>query len=171
MRGMRKRARSMLAGVIAVVWISGCATHRESSVPAPGVPRISNLRIEPTEVENGGQVTLRFDFVDLGGDIMDVYLGISAEVKDFTLATGLRSAVISQGRYFGQTKGTAQETLKVTIEPPPPPLAKRDFDGGGGSPPIREGDRGGIRVYKVFVVDQEGQVSNALRARVTIRPV
>lgn len=171
MRGMRRRPLSIRVGVIAIALASGCATHSfESSAPAPGVPRISNLRIDPAEAENGKQATLRFDFADLEGDIVDVHLGVSAEIKDFTLATGLRSVVISRGRYLGQTRGTAEETVKITMDPPPRPLAQREFDTPMASPEIRRGDTGGIRVYKVFVVDQRGQVSNALRGRVTIHP-
>jgi hypothetical protein len=137
---------------------------------APPPPRISNFRIEPAEVEEGGQVTLRFDFLDDEGDIVDVYLGVSAEIKHFTLATGLRSAVISRGRYFGQTQGTAEETIRITIDPPPHSFPKRDFDGGVASPNVREGGMAGVRVYKIFVVNRKGDASNVLRERVTIRP-
>ncbi len=101
---MRKQERALAIWGCAIVLAltSGCAaTSFQSSAPGPGAPRISNLRIEPTQVENGAQVALRFDFRDLDADIVDVYLGVSAEIKDFTLATGLGPAVISRGRYLG----------------------------------------------------------------------
>jgi hypothetical protein len=149
----------------------GCAaTSLESSAPDPGVPRISNLQIEPTEVENGAQATLRFDFRDMDGDIVDVYLAVSAEIKDFSFATGLGPAVISRGRYLGLREGTVEETIRVTMRPAPAPLAIRHFDGSGAEPELSQGPVGGIRVYEVFVVDRQGQVSNRLRAQVTVRP-
>ncbi|MGH7405932.1 MAG: hypothetical protein ACREJA_08650, partial [Candidatus Methylomirabilales bacterium] len=99
--------RAILRCAMALALFTGCALFDfEATPPGPGVPRISDLRIEPDVVERGGQATLRFDFTDLDGDIMDVYLGLRSEVKDFTLATGLRPAVISRGKYLGQTEGT-----------------------------------------------------------------
>jgi len=56
---MRKRERALLIWECAIVLAltTGCAaTTFESSGPGPGVPRISNLRIEPTQAENGAQV-------------------------------------------------------------------------------------------------------------------
>ena len=170
---MRKQERALAIGGCAIVLAltNGCAaTTFESSAPDPGVPRISNLRIEPTQVENGAQVALRFDFRDMDGDIIDIYLGVSAEIKEFTLATGLGPAVISRGRYLGLREGTAEETIKVTMRPAPGPLPMRRFDGSVAEPEVRQGAVGGIRIYEVFVVDRQGQVSNRLRAQVTVRP-
>ena len=170
---MRKQERALAIGGCAIVLAltSGCAaTSFESSIPGPGIPRISNLRIEPTHAENGAQVALRFDFRDMEGDIIDVYLGVTAEIKDFTLATGLGPAVISRGRYLGLREGTAEETIKVTMRPAPGPLPMRRFDGSVAEPEVRQGAVGGIRVYEVFVVDRQGQASNRLRVQVTVRP-
>jgi len=113
---------------------------------------------------------LRFDFREMDGDIVDVYLGVSAEIKEFTLATGLGPAVISRGRYLGLREGTVEETIKVTMRPAPGPLAMREFDGSVAGPELRQEVIGGIRIYEVFVVDGRGQVSNRLRAQVTVRP-
>lgn len=170
---MRKRGRALAIWGCAIVLAltSGCAaTSFQSSAPGPGAPRISNLRIEPTQVENGAQVALRFDFRDLDADIVDVYLGVSAEIKDFTLATGLGPAVISRGRYLGLREGTAEETIKLTMAPAPRPLRLREFDGSVPEPEVRQQTVGGIRVYEVFVVDRLGQASNRLRVQVTVRP-
>lgn len=155
---------------IAIALTSGCAAKSfESSAPGPRVPRISNFRIDPAQVENGGDVTLRFDFQDLDGDVLEVYLGVTAEIKDFSLATGLQPAVISRGHYLGQVTGTAEETIKVTMNAPPPPLSNFKFDATVAEPDVLQRSTSGIRVYHVFVVDQHGQVSNYLRARVTVR--
>jgi len=157
---------------MALALFTGCALFDfEATPPGPGVPRISDLRIEPDVVERGGQATLRFDFTDLDGDIMDVYLGLRSEVKDFTLATGLRPAVISRGKYLGQTEGTAEETITISFERRFAPLAseERDYEGGVVEPERRQQEIGGIRVYEIFVVDRKGNVSNSLRARVTVR--
>jgi hypothetical protein len=156
---------------IVLALTSGCAaTSLESSPPSLRVPRISNLRIEPAQVENGAQAALRFDFRDVDADIVDVYLGVSTEIKDFTLATGLGPVVISRGRYVGLREGTAEETIRVTMAPTPRPLPQREFDGGVEEPEVRQQGVGGIRVYEVFVVDQQGQVSNRLRVQVTVTP-
>jgi hypothetical protein len=170
---MRKQERALAIGGCAIVLAltSGCAaTTLESSAPDPGVPRISNLRVEPNEVQDGGQVALRFDFRDMDGDIVDIYLGVSAEIKDFTLATGLGPAVISRNGYLGLREGTAEEIIRVTMGPAPGPLTMGDFDGSGAEPGIRQQAVGGIRIYEVFVVDGRGQVSNRLRAQVTVTP-
>jgi len=170
---MRKQERALAIWGCAIVLAltSGCAaTSFQSSAPGPGAPRISNLRIEPTQVENGAQVALRFDFRDLDADIVDVYLGVSAEIKDFTLATGLGPAVISRGRYLGLREGTAEETIRVTMAPAPHPLRQREFDGSMGEPEVPQQTTAGIRVYEVFVIDRQGQVSNRLQAQVTVTP-
>jgi len=170
---MRKRERVLAllgCGIVITLTTACAATSFESTAPRPGVPRISNLRIEPSEVENGADVTLRFDFRDMDGDIMDVLLGVGAEIKDFTFAVGLQPAVISRARYFGQAEGTVKETIKISIPPAPRPLAQRDFDGSVAEPEVPERAGGGIRVYEVFIVDGKGQASNRLRAQVTVRP-
>lgn len=164
---------SVLFVIVGSLFVFGCAAqpYLEPSAPGPSVPRISNFQIDPREVPRGGQVTLRFDFTDTDGDIMDVYLGLSSEVKDFTFATGLQPSVISRGRYAGLTEGTAEETMTVSIERRFAPLTseKRGYDGSVVEPEVVQEEIGGIRVYEVFVVDRKGQVSNYLRARVTVR--
>jgi hypothetical protein len=122
-------------------------------------------------VERGGQATLRFDFQDLEGDIMDVYLGLRSEVTDFTFATGLQPVVLSRGRYFGQTEGTAEEAISITFERRAAPLTfeEREYFGEVTDPGQTQQQMGGFRVYEVWVVDEKGNVSNSLRARVTVQ--
>lgn len=164
---------SVLFVIAGSLFVFGCVPrlYLEPSEPGPGIPRISNLQIDPSEVPRGGQVTLRFDFTDTDGDIMDVYLGLSGEVKDFSFATGLQASVVSRGRYFGLTEGTAEETMTLSLERRFAPLTseRREYDGSAVEPEIVQEEIGGIRVYEVFVVDRKGQVSNHLRARVTVK--
>jgi hypothetical protein len=167
-----ERARAILGCAIAVTLLTGCATGGfEATPPGPGVPRISDLRIEPSVVERGGQATLRFDFQDYDGDITDVYLGLRTEVTDFTLATGLQPVVLSRGKYFGQTEGTAVESITISFERRGAPLTfqERAYYGEVTDPGQTQQQMGGVRVYVVFVVDEKGNVSNSLQARVTVQ--
>lgn len=167
-----ERARAILRCAITVALLTGCATSGfEATPPGPGVPRISDLRIEPAVVERGEQATLRFDFQDLGADIMDVYLGLRSEVTDFTLATGLEPVVLSRGKYFGQTEGTAEETISISFERRSAPLTyeERAYYGEVTDPRQTQQQMGGVRVYVVFVVDEKGNVSNSLTVRVTVQ--
>ena len=170
---MRHAARGLtIVGCVVVLGLwAGCSKYKPTA-PGPGVPRISNFRIEPPVVESGGEATLLFDFRDIDGDIVDVYYGLKREVADFTVATGLEWQLLSQGRYLGQTEGTARETITVSIERPSGPALRseaRGFEGGAVDPDKQLKQIGGSRVYEVFVVDERGQVSNHLQARVAVR--
>lgn len=172
MRRHGDQGLAILGWVIAVALASGCSTTEfRASAPGPGVPRLSNFRIEPREVERGGQVILRFDFRDVDGDIMDVYLGLRREIADFTFSIGLQPTLISHGRYFGQTEGTMEETITVSIQIRSAPLTSetRRYEGSVVKPERTQQEIGGIRVYEVFVIDRKEQVSNRVRARVTVR--
>lgn len=162
----------ILVTVMVIGFYGGCTSAKfKPTTPGPRVPYISNFRIEPPVVESGGQATLRFDFRDIDGNIMDVYISLKREVSDFTVATGLESQLISQGRYLGQTEGTAMETITISIERPlaSPGTQARGFQGGARDPDTQLEQIGGTRVYTVFVVDTNGHVSNHLQARVTVR--
>lgn len=172
MRRPSRKGQAPLCGVIAVVLAMSSACFRfQATDPGPGVPRITNFRIDPSEVERGEMVTLRFDFRDEDGDIMDVYLGLKREVADFTFSTGLEPTLISRGRYFGRKEGTVEEAITVRIERRIAPLSSqaRRFEGGTVEPENTREEIVGIRVYEVFVIDQKEHVSNRLEARVTVR--
>ncbi len=158
-----------LAWVISMGLFIGCSTKYDPSPRGPGVPRISNLRIDPSVVDAGGQATIRFDFLDQDGDIRDVYLALARQVQEFTWSTGLSPEVISSGRYVGLTEGTIEETITVSAERPLTPLTteKREYTGQVGS--AAPSPEGSTRVYEVFVVDMKGNVSNRLRATVTVQ--
>ncbi len=171
MKGASARGLAILATVMAVALYGGCAIAKfQPTPPGPGVPHISNFRIEPPEVGSGGQATLLFDFRDMDGDIMDVYINLKREVSNFTVATGIGPELISRGRYLGLTEGTAKEEISVRLSPPATlPSHAREFEGGLGDPGRQPVGIKGTRVYEVFVVDAKGQVSNRLHARVTVR--
>ena len=172
MKRQKARGLAILVTVIALGLYGGCTKAKyRPTAPGPRVPYISNFRIEPPVVERGGEATLLFDFRDIDGNIMDVYLGLKREVSDFTLATGIEPQLISHGRYLGQTEGTAMETITVSIAQPlaSPSSQAPGFQGGARNPDTQLQQTGGTRVYTVFVVDENGNVSNHLEARVTVQ--
>ncbi|MFQ5839694.1 MAG: hypothetical protein ACE5HK_03130 [Candidatus Methylomirabilales bacterium] len=125
--------------------ILGCAGPARlwPSPPGPGVPRISDLRIVPHEVNRGARVSLAFEFSDADGDVQEVYLVLRSEIQDFTITTGIAPSLVSRGEYFGKMNGTVSVSLGALTE--------------------------GVRVYEVFAVDGKGNVSNRLRARLVVR--
>jgi hypothetical protein len=139
---MADRPSVWLFPVVAVL-LAGCAWSRfPSTPPAPGVPRVSNLRVVPEEARAGDSGYLAFDFTDVDADIVDVYVEVR-EFADFSISTGLEPILLSHRKYFGQAQGTGRE-------------------------PIRW-EREGLHVYEIFVVDAEGHVSNRLTVRAIVR--
>lgn len=170
MKRYNKKMGLAISGCLIALGLGvACSKKYDPSPRGPGVPRISNIRVEPSAVQPGGQVLIRFNFRDQDGDVRDVYLSLSREVQDFTLSKGLSPEVISRGRYLGQTEGTAEETITVSAERPLKPLTveRREFT--GQAEPAQPAPQGSTRVYEIFVVDEQGNVSNRLRARVTVR--
>jgi hypothetical protein len=155
----------LIAGGLSVA----CSKKYDPSPRGPGVPRISNLRIQPSVVEPGGQTVIRFNFRDQDGDVRDVYLSLSRKVQDFTWSKGLSPEVISRGRYLGLTEGTIEETITVSAERPLKPLVSEKREYTGQLEPAPPSPQGSSRVYEIFVIDEKGHVSNRLRAEVTVR--
>ncbi len=132
-----------LVGGLALA-LSACATWRiEPTLPGPGVPVISNLRIEPEKVRVGEEVRLTFDFEDTDADLVEAHI-FPSEVREWVYTQVLAPTVLDlrDGKY-GQAIGKVEATFKWETE--------------------------GIRVFEVFVVDELGNTSNKLRARVTVR--
>ncbi len=132
----------VLASGLALV-LAGCATWRiEPTSPGPGVPVISNLRIEPEKVRVGEEVRLAFDFEDTDADIIEAQF-FPSDVREWVYTQALAPTVLNlRGEKFGQAIGKVEATFKWETE--------------------------GIRVFEVFVVDELGHTSNKLRARVTV---
>lgn len=167
---MKRHEKMGLAVLGCLVAISvGCSKEFDPSPRGPGVPRISNLRVEPSVVEPGGEMTIRFDFRDQEGDVRDVYLALRKEVRAFTWSKGLSPEVISRGQYLGLTEGTIEATFTVSAERPLTPLGAERRAYTGQLEPSQPSQEGSTRVYDVFVVDEKGHVSNYLEARVTVR--
>ena len=135
--------RLMLASGV-VLALSACATWRiEPTAPGPGVPVISNLRIEPGKVRIGEEVRLTFDFEDSDADIVEVHI-FPSEVREWVYTQTLAPTVLDlRNSKYGQAIGKVETTLKWETE--------------------------GVRVFEVLVVDEQGHTSNKVRARLTVR--
>lgn len=132
----------MLVGGLALA-LSACATWRiEPTSPGPGVPVISNLRIEPDKVRVGEEVRLTFDFEDTDADLIEAHI-FPSEVRDWVYTQAIAPTVLNlRDDKYGQAIGKVEATFKWETE--------------------------GIRVFEVFAVDEQGHTSNKLRARVTV---
>ena len=134
--------RAMLVSALALA-LSACATWRiEPSLPGPGVPVISNLRIEPEKVMIGEEVALSLDFEDTDADLVEAYI-YPSEVRDWVYTQTIAPTVLNlKDSKYGRAVGSVEATFKVETE--------------------------GVRLFEVFVVDERGHTSNKLRARVTV---
>ncbi len=123
--------------------LSACATWGiEPTLPGPGVPVISNLRIEPQKVGIGEEVKLTFDFEDTDADIVEAHI-FASEVREWIYTQTLAATVLDlRNSKYGQAIGKVEATFKWETE--------------------------GIRVFEVFVIDEQGHTSNKMRARVTV---
>src|SRR3990170_5440860 len=126
-----------------VIALSACATWRiEPTLPGPGVPIISNLLVEPEKVRVGEDVTLTFDFEDTDADLVEARI-YPSEVREWFYTPVLSPTVLNlKGEKYGRAVGSARATFQWETE--------------------------GIRIFEVFVVDEQGHTSNKLRARVTV---
>lgn len=142
MSGESVRKRVMLVGSLALA-LSSCATWGiEPTQPGPGVPVISNFRIEPEKVIIGEEVTLVFDFEDSGADLVEAHVFPSG-VRDWVFTQTLAPTVLNlKASKYGQAVGSVGTTFKLESE--------------------------GVRIFEVFVVDELGQMSNKLRGRVSV---
>jgi hypothetical protein len=132
-----------LVGIGLAVAYSACATWRiEPTLPGPGVPVISNLRIEPEKVRIDEEVVLTFDFQDTDADLIEARI-FPSEVREWFYTQAIVPTVVNLKRdKYGRAVGTAGATFKWQTE--------------------------GVRIFEVFVVDEQGHTSNKLRARVTV---
>ncbi|MEK6569511.1 MAG: hypothetical protein AABZ38_04285 [candidate division NC10 bacterium] len=141
-RGRDTMKQALLVIGLAVA-LSACATWRiEPTLPGPGVPTISNLRIEPEPVWVGEDVALTFDFEDTDADLVEARI-YPSEVREWVYTPALAATVLNlKGDKYGRAVGSAGATFKWETE--------------------------GTRILEVFVVDEQGHTSNKLLGRVTV---
>jgi len=139
----RDTVRQALRVIGVAVALSACATWPiEPTLAGPGVPTISNLRVEPEKVRIGEDVALTFDFEDTDADLAEARI-YPSEVREWVYTQVLAPTVLNlKGDKYGRAVGSAGATFKWDTE--------------------------GIRILEVFVVDEQGHTSNKLRARVTV---
>jgi len=142
LRGRDAVKQALLVIGLAVA-LSACATWRiEPTQPGPGVPTISNLRIAPEKVRVGEDVALTFDFEDTDADLVEARI-YPSEVREWVYTPTLAATVLNlKGEKYGRAVGSARATFKWGTE--------------------------GIRIFEVFVVDEQGHTSNKLWAWVTV---
>jgi len=88
-------------------------------------------------------VRLTFDFEDSDADVVEAQI-FPSEVREWVYTQTLAPTVLDlRNSKYGQAIGKVETTLKWETE--------------------------GVRVFEVFVVDEQGHTSNKLRARVTVR--
>jgi hypothetical protein len=141
--GRGAAARALVASGLIVV-VGGCATWQiRPTMPGPGVPVIANLRIEPERAAVGQEVTLIFEFEDSDADVIEAHI-YPSEVRDWVFTQTLAATVLDLKRSkYGQAVGVVETRFTWDTE--------------------------GVRLFEVFVVDEQGHTSNKLRARVTVR--
>jgi hypothetical protein len=123
--------------------LASCSTFGPApSAPGPGVPRIANLRFEPATIDVGGTTQMSFYFEVGSADIEEGFL-LDQGVAQFKLFTALQPITIDLTRYSGQVAGVAEIPIRWPTE--------------------------GLRWLELYVVSKQGNVSNRLRARLTVR--
>ncbi|CBE68112.1 protein of unknown function [Candidatus Methylomirabilis oxygeniifera] len=132
----------MLVGIAAIA-LSACAVWRIESTPAgPGVPIISNLRVEPAKARVGESVQVTFDFEDTDADLIEARI-FPSEFREWVYRPAFAPKVLNlRAEKHGLAIGQVETRLKWESE--------------------------GIRIVEVFVVDEKNHTSNGLRARVAI---
>lgn len=123
--------------------LSGCASWRIAPTqPGPGVPVISNLRIEPDKLRVGEEAVLTVDFEDTDADLVEADI-FHSEIREWVFTPAIGPTVLDlRTSKFGQAIGTITAAFNWESE--------------------------GFKLVEVFVVDQEGNTSNKLRARVRV---
>ncbi len=140
--GWGARMPRALVGIAAIA-LSACAAWRIESTPAgPGVPTISNLRVEPAKARVGESVKVTFDFEDTDADLIEARI-FPSEFREWVYSPAFAPKVLNlRAEKHGLAIGQVETNLKWESE--------------------------GIRIVEVFVVDEKNHTSNGLRARVAI---
>ena len=137
--------RSVLRGGICLLTllVAGCAAFGPSETPAgPGVPRIAHLRFEPDTVAVGETTQMSFYFETGSADLEEGYL-LDQGIAQFQFFTALQRIIIDLSKYAGQVAGVAEVSVRIPTE--------------------------GVRWLELQVISRQGNLSNRLRARLTVR--
>ncbi len=136
-------ARWVRGGVGVWCLVASCTlVSPPSTPPGRGVPRIANLRVDPSSISVGEPTLLRFSYEDDDADLEAAYLSTS-EIREFRYAWELSPRIISLKEYRGQGVGTVEIPLRWETV--------------------------GIRICEVYLIDARGHVSNRLSIAVTVR--
>ena len=115
---------------------------RPETPPGPGVPHIANLRFEPDVIRDGETTRMSFYFEVGSADIQEAHL-VERGINQFQFYQSLQSISVDLRTYTGQVAGTVEVPLRW--------------------PGV------GIRWIEVYVVTQNGNTSNRISARLTVR--
>lgn len=123
--------------------LSACASWRiQPTLAGPGVPLISNLRVEPAKVKAGETVKVTFDFEDTDADVVEARI-FPSEVREWVYRPAFAPKVLNlKTDKYGLAIGEIETSFRWESE--------------------------GIRILEVFVVDEQRHTSNALRARIAV---
>jgi hypothetical protein len=138
-------ARWVRAGVLWVLVLlsGGCAAWGPaSSPPGPDVPRIANFRFEPDTIAVGETARMHFYFEVGSADLEEGHL-LDQGIAQFQFFTALNSITFDLRQYAGQVAGVAEVPIRLSTE--------------------------GLRWLEIYVVNRKGNVSNRLRAPLTVR--
>jgi len=128
-----------------LITLASCAGLRPG-VPGPGVPVISNLRIEPRVTKPGQTIRLRFEFKDPDADVTD------AEVCYVRTERWSRATVtVGDCGHILIDPSSLKGTTAGLIEAPHAWSRPARYD------------------YEAQVTDAQGHKSNVLRGSVTVR--
>ena len=132
-----------LAPAIALV-LGACAAPTVVVVtpPAPGVPHISALTVEPGRLKSGCPITFRLTFEDAGRDVTRAVARWWARTGYRRYDEGTDVLPFAPAQFQGKSDGRAE----VVIVPPYP----------------------GDYVYRIHLEDAQGQTSNVAQARVYV---
>ena len=131
-----------LAPAIALVLTACAAPTVVVTPPAPGVPHISALTVEPGRLKSGCPITFRLTFEDAGRDVTRAVARWWARTGYSRYDEGTDVLPFAPAQFEGKSDGLAE----VVIIPP---------------------DVGNY-VYRIHLEDAQGQTSNVAEARVYV---
>ncbi len=131
-----------LVFVLGLLSACSAALTQPETPPGPGVPRIANLRLEPDVIQAGGTTQMSFYFEVSTADLSEGIVN-DRGISEFQFYQVLQPITIDLQQYEGQAVGTVEVSLKWSTE--------------------------GIRFLEVYVVTKKGNISNRIRANLTVR--